>query len=81
MYHPPGALRAELSRNRRASVQNFIDVDDLPTPVLSSFKSPTTTTFQPVIPAKPTEEEIERDVNIIFRNMGIDPPPQYQNPQ
>lgn len=73
-------IRTELARNRRASVQNYIDVDDLPTPVLSSFKSPTTTTFQPVTASMPTKEEIDRDVNIVFRNMGIEPPPQYKNP-
>jgi hypothetical protein len=73
-------IRTELARNRRASVQNYIDVDDLPTPVLSSFKSPTTSTFQPVTMAMPSKEEIDRDVKIVFRNMGIEPPPQYQNP-
>jgi hypothetical protein len=60
--------------------------------VLSSFKSPTTSfqatptfqstpTFQPppptFQPSKPTPEEIERDVEIIFRNMGLD---RFQNP-
>ena len=77
----PIVFRSELSRNRRTSVQNYID-DDLPTPTLSSFKSPmmTTTTFQPTPPfkpPKPTPEEIERDVEIIFRNMGLD---RYTNP-
>ena len=84
-------FRSEM--NRRASVQNYID-DDLPTPVLSSFKSPTTTfqptptfqttptfqptpMFQPTPPPKPTPEEIDRDVEIIFRNMGLD---RFQNP-
>ncbi len=93
-------FRSELSRNRRASVQNYLDdfpppnsstptfsptsisstPTFSPTPILSSFKSPT---FQqpPAVPGgRPTPEEIERDVNIIFRNMGIDRSALYQIP-
>ena len=62
------------------------DVDETdhwspPAPQLQS-SSPQLTSFKPIPPPpppKPTQEEIDRDVQIILRNMGLDAPTPTRN--